>query len=147
MTSKGRTARAKTARRPGADPDLRKSASAKDRSGRRKQQYRIETLDGIIRDKKRLRAAAGISGKRFDHKLAALERAITRDGQAPKFRDRSYEMSGNRCGLYVRHALLLYLMYEAGGASQTKLAEDVGINQSSISRYVGLVRRHMRTGR
>ena len=71
--------------------------------------HRLEVLDDIIRDGDMLRQATLADGPKFRYMLERAERFLRDSGQMPLFRDDERRASdpGNRCKLYLRHALLM----------------------------------------
>ena len=72
----------------------------------------LEVLDGIIRDGDKLRHVTLADGEQFRYMLERAKAFLTHSGQMPLFRDNASRVSdpGNRCKLYLRHALLLALI-------------------------------------
>ena len=100
--------------------------------------HRLETLDDIISDETRLHAATLQSSKEFGVILKQFEDAIKKSKDAPMFRSdkkRSYD-PGNRCSLYPRHALLMYLLRLKDNPTQGTLEAFFGIDQSTVCRYL-----------
>ena len=100
--------------------------------------HRLETLDDIISDETRLHAATLQSSKEFGVILKQFEDAIKKSKDAPMFRNdekRSYD-PGNRCSLYPRHALLMYLLRLKDNPTQGTLEAFFGIDQSTVCRYL-----------
>ena len=102
--------------------------------------HRLETLDDIISDETRLHAATLQSNKEFEVILKQFEDAIKKSKDAPMFRNdkkRSYD-PGNRCSLYPRHALLMYLLRLKDNPTQGTLEAFFGIDQSTVCRCLQL---------
>ena len=100
--------------------------------------HRLETLDDIIFDETRLHAATLQSSKEFEVIMKQFEDAIKKSKDAPMFRNdkkRSYD-PGNRCSLYPRHALLMYLLRLKDNPTQGTLEAFFGIDQSTVCRYL-----------
>ena len=100
--------------------------------------HRLETLDDIISDETRLHAATLQSSKEFGVILKQFEDAIKKSKDAPMFRSdkkRSYD-PGNRCSLYPRHALLMYLLRLKDNPTQGTLEAFFGVDQSTVCRYL-----------
>ena len=96
--------------------------------------HRLETLDDIISDETRLHAATLQSSKEFGVILKQFEDAIKKSKNAPMFRNdkkRSYD-PGNRCSLYPRHALLMYLLRLKDNPTQGTLEAFFGVDQSTV---------------
>ena len=76
--------------------------------------HRLEVLDDIIRDGDKLRPATLADCNKFRYMLERAERFLTHSGQMPLFRDDAGRISdpGNRCKLYLRHALLMALIHK-----------------------------------
>ena len=100
--------------------------------------HRLETLDDIVSDETRLHAATLQSSKEFEVILKQFEDAIKKSKDAPMFRNdkkRSYD-PGNRCSLYPRYALLMYLLRLKDNPTQGTLEAFFGIDQSTVCRYL-----------
>ena len=100
--------------------------------------HRLETLDDIISDKTRLHAATLQSSKEFGVILKQFEDAIKKSKDAPMFRsdEKRSDDPGNRCNLYPRHALLMYLLRLKDNPTQGTLEAFFGIDQSTVCRYL-----------
>ena len=100
--------------------------------------HRIETLDDIIDDRTRLRAATLRSKKEFEYILNNLEKAIKESKDAPLFRsnEKRSDDPGNRCSLYPRRALLTCLLRLKDNPTQGTLEAFFGTDQSTVSRYL-----------
>ena len=74
----------------------------------------MEVLDDIIRDGDKLRPAMLADGDKFRYMLERAERFLAHSGQILLFRDDADRASdpGNRCKLYLRHALLMALIHK-----------------------------------
>ena len=61
----------------------------------------------------------------------------------PLFRDDERRASdpGNRCRLYLRHALLMALVHKKDNPTQGVLAAFFGIDQTTVSRYLQVMDR------
>ena len=61
----------------------------------------------------------------------------------PLFRDDERRASdpGNRCKLYLRHALLMALVHKKDNPTQGVLAAFFGIDQTTVSRYLQVMDR------
>ena len=97
----------------------------------------LEVLDDIIRDGDKLRHATLADGEQFRYMLERAKVFLTHSGQMPLFCDNASRASdpGNRCKLYLRHALLMALMHKKENITQGTLAAFFGIDQSTVSRY------------
>ena len=100
--------------------------------------HRLETLDDIISDETRLHAATLQSSKEFGVILKQFEDAIKKSKDAPLFRnnEKRSDDPGNRCSLYPRHALLMYLLRLKDNPTQGTLEAFFGIDQSTVCRYL-----------
>ena len=100
--------------------------------------HRLETLDDIISDETRLHAATLQSSKEFGVILKQFEDAIKKSKNAPMFRsdEKRSDDPGNRCNLYPRHALLMYLLRLKDNPTQGTLEAFFGIDQSTVCRYL-----------
>ena len=100
--------------------------------------HRLETLDDIISDKTRLHAATLQSSKEFGVILKQFEDAIKKSKDAPMFRSdkKRSDDPGNRCSLYPRHALLMYLLRLKDNPTQGTFEAFFGIDQSTVCRYL-----------
>ena len=100
--------------------------------------HRLETLDDIISDETRLHAATLQSSKEFKVILKQFEDAIKKSKDAPLFRnnEKRSDDPGNRCSLYPRHALLMYLLRLKDNPTQGTLEAFFGIDQSTVCRYL-----------
>ena len=100
--------------------------------------HRLETLDDIISDETRLHAATLQSSKEFEVILKQFEDAIKKSKDAPLFRnnEKRSDDPGNRCSLYPRHALLMYLLRLKDNPTQGTLEAFFGIDQSTVCRYL-----------
>ena len=100
--------------------------------------HRLETLDDIISDETRLHAATLQSSKEFGVILKQFEDAIKKSKDAPLFRnnERRSDDPGNRCSLYPRHALLMYLLRLKDNPTQGTIEAFFGIDQSTVCRYL-----------
>ena len=100
--------------------------------------HRLETLDDIISDETRLHAATLQSSKEFGVILKQFEDAIKKSKDAPIFRsdEKRSDDPGNRCSLYPRHALLMYLLRLKDNPTQGTLEAFFGIDQSTVCRYL-----------
>ncbi len=100
--------------------------------------HRLETLDGIINNKKLLRGVTSLSKEVFEYLLDNFEKEIKKYKDAPLFRNNESraEDPGNRCKLYPRHALLMCLIRFKGNRTQEDLAAFFGIDQSSVCDYL-----------
>ena len=100
--------------------------------------HRLETLDDIISDETRLHAATLQSSKEFEVILKQFEDAIKKSKNAPIFRsdEKRSDDPGNRCNLYPRHALLMYLLRLKDNPTQGTLEAFFGIDQSTVCRYL-----------
>ena len=98
----------------------------------------LEVLDGIIRDGDKLRHVTLADGEQFRYMLERAKVFLTHSGQMPLFRDNASRVSdpGNRCKLYLRHALLLALIRKKDNPAQGVLAAFFGIDQTTVSRYI-----------
>ena len=98
----------------------------------------LEVLDGIIRDGDKLRHITLADGEQFRYMLERAKVFLTHSGQMPLFRDNASRTSdpGNRCKLYLRHALLLALIRKKDNPAQGVLAAFFGIDQTTVSRYI-----------
>ena len=98
----------------------------------------LEVLDGIIRDGDKLRHVTLADGEQFRYMLERAKVFLTHSGQMPLFRDNASRTSdpGNRCKLYLRHALLLALIRKKDNPAQGVLAAFFGIDQTTVSRYI-----------
>ncbi len=98
----------------------------------------LEVLDDIIRDGDKLRHATLADGEQFRYLLERAKVFLTHSGQMPLFCDNASRTSdpGNRCKLYLRHALLMALMHKKENITQGTLAAFFGIDQSTVSRYL-----------
>ena len=98
----------------------------------------LEVLDGIIRDGDKLRHATLADGEQFRYMLERAKVFLTHSGQMPLFGDNASRTSdpGNRCKLYLRHALLLALIRKKDNPAQGVLAAFFGIDQTTVSRYI-----------
>ncbi len=94
--------------------------------------HRLEVLDDIIRDGDKLRQATLADGPKFRYMLERAERFLVHSGQMPLFRDDERRASdpGNRCRLYLRHALLMALVHKKDNPTQGVLAAFFGIDQT-----------------
>ena len=92
-----------------------------------------ETLDGIIRNPKRLKDSTGRTIVEFNYLVPLFSEQIDRTSNAPLFRDGGAGASapGNRCKLVRRHVLLLVLTRIKTGATQGHLASQFGVDQAS----------------
>ena len=93
--------------------------------------HRIETLDDIIDDRTRLRAATLRSKKEFEYILRNLEKAIKESKDAPLFcnNEKRADDPGNRRSFYPRHALLMCLLRLKDNPTQGTLEAFFGIDQ------------------
>ena len=100
--------------------------------------HRLEVLDDIIRDGDKLRPATLADCNKFRYMLERAERFLAHSGQMPLFRDDAGRASdpGNRCKLYLRHALLMALIHKKDNLTQGALAAIFGIDQTTVSRYL-----------
>ena len=100
--------------------------------------HRLEVLDDIIRDGDKLRQATLTDGEQFRYMLERAEVFLTHSGQMPLFRDNASRVSdpGNRCKLYLRHALLMTLVHKKDNPTQGVLGAVFGIDQAAVSRYL-----------
>ena len=100
--------------------------------------HRLETLDDVISDETRLHAATLQSSKEFGVILKQFEDAIKKSKDAPLFRnnEKRSDDPGNRCSLYPRHALLMYLLRLKDNPTQGTLEAFFGIDQSTVCRYL-----------
>ena len=100
--------------------------------------HRLETLDDIISDETRLHAATLQSSKEFEVILKQFEDAIKKSKNASMFRSdkKRSDDPGNRCSLYPRHALLMYLLRLKDNPTQGTLEAFFGIDQSTVCRYL-----------
>ena len=105
--------------------------------------HRLEVLDDIIRDGDMLRPATLADGPKFRYMLERAERFLVHSGQMPLFRDDERRASdpGNRCKLYLRHALLMALVHKKDNPTQGVLAAFFGIDQTTVSRYLQVMDR------
>ena len=105
--------------------------------------HRLEVLDDIIRDGDMLRQATLADGPKFRYMLERAERFLRDSGQMPLFRDDERRASdpGNRCKLYLRHALLMALVHKKDNPTQGVLAAFFGIDQTTVSRYLQVMDR------
>ena len=76
--------------------------------------HRMEVPDDIIHDGDKLRPATLADCNKFRYMLERAERFLAHSGQMPLFRDDAGRISdpGNRCKLYLRHALLMALIHK-----------------------------------
>ena len=112
-------------------------------SGKGPALHRLEVFDDIIRDGAKLRQATLADGNKFRYILERAERFLAHSGQMPLFRDDAGRISdpGNRCKLYLRHALLMALIHKKDNLTQGALAAIFGIDQSAVSRYLQVMDR------
>ena len=105
--------------------------------------HRLEVLDDIIRDADRLRQSMLADGPKFRYMLERAGRFLAHSGQMPLFRDDERRASdpGNRCRLYLRHALLMALVHKKDNPTQGVLAAFFGIDQTTVSRYLQVMDR------
>ena len=105
--------------------------------------HRLEVLDDIIRDADKLRQATLADGPKFRYMLERAERFLAHSGQMPLFRDDDRRASdpGNRCKLYLRHALFMALVHKKDNPTQGVLAAFFGIDQTTVSRYLQVMDR------
>ena len=98
----------------------------------------LEVLDGIIRDGDKIRHVTLADGEQFRYMLERAKVFLTHSGQMPLFGDNASRVSdpGNRCKLYLRHALLLALIRKKDNPAQGVLAAFFGIDQTTVSRYI-----------
>ncbi len=94
--------------------------------------YRISTGIGLL-------AMTGLTKEEFDHVLKDVTEYI---GHYPDY-SRLYRDSakrsrdpGNRCTLYIRHAVLLAMYYKRHNVSQRAISAFFGIHQSNVSREI-----------
>ena len=105
--------------------------------------HRLEVFDDIIRDGDKLRPATLADCSKFRYMLERAERFLAHSGQMPLFRDDAGRASdpGNRCKLYLRHALLMALIHKKDNLTQEALAAIFGIDQTTVSRYLQVMDR------
>ena len=105
--------------------------------------HRLEVLDDIIHDGDKLRPATLADCNKFRYMLERAERFLAHSGQMPLFRDDAGRASdpGNRCKLYLRHALLMALIHKKDNPTQGALAAIFGIDQTTVSRYLQVMDR------
>ena len=105
--------------------------------------HRLEVLDDIIRDADKLRQSTLADGPKFRYMLERAERFLAHSCQMPLFRDDERRASdpGNRCRLYLRHALLMALVHKKDNPTQGVLAAFFGIDQTTVSRYLQVMDR------
>ena len=105
--------------------------------------HRLEVLDDIIRDADKLRQSTLADGPKFRYMLERAERFLAHSGQMPLFRDDDGRASdpGNRCRLYLRHALFMALVHKKDNPTQGVLAAFFGIDQTTVSRYLQVMDR------
>ena len=105
--------------------------------------HRLEVFDDIIRDGDKLRPATLADCSKFRYMLERAERFLAHSGQMPLFRDDAGRASdpGNRCKLYLRHALLMALIHKKDNLTQGALAAIFGIDQTTVSRYLQVMDR------
>ena len=105
--------------------------------------HRLEVFDDIIRDGDKLRPATLADCSKFRYMLERAERFLAHSGQMPLFRDDAGRISdpGNRCRLYLRHALLMALIHKKDNLTQGALAAIFGIDQTTVSRYLQVMDR------
>ena len=105
--------------------------------------HRMEVLDDIIRDGDKLHQATLADCNKFRYMLERAERFLAHSGQMPLFRDDAGRISdsGNRCKLYLRHALLMALIHKKDNRTQGALAAIFGIDQTTVSRYLQVMDR------
>ena len=103
----------------------------------------MEVPDDIIRDGDKLRPATLADRDKFRYMLERAERFLAHSGQMPPFRDDAGRISdpGNRCKLYLRHALLMALIHKKDNPTQEVLAAFFGIDQTTVSRYLPVMDR------
>ncbi len=121
---------------------LWKSPATKDRLARSDPglMHRLETLDGILSNRRMLKANTGLVPDEFSRLLGLFVREIKRRREAPLFRDGEAGTAapGNRCSLERRHALLLTFMRRKTDMTQGQLAALFGVDQSAVCRYLAL---------
>ena len=104
--------------------------------------HRLEVLDDIIRDADKLRQSTLADGPKFRYMLERAERFLAHSGQMPLFRDDDRASDpGNRCRLYLRHALFMALVHKKDNPTQGVLAAFFGIDQTTVSRYLQVMDR------
>ena len=105
--------------------------------------HRLEVLDDIMRDADKLRQSTLADGPKFRYMLERAERFLAHSGQMPLFRDDDGRASdpGNRCRLYLRHALFMALVHKKDNPTQGVLAAFFGIDQTTVSRYLQVMDR------
>ena len=101
---------------------------------------RLVVLDDIIGSPRRLRAVTLCSAEQFDYILHRYENWAKEHGKLPLFWDDAGRESdpGNRCRLYMRHALLLALMHKKSGPTQDELGAMFGVDQSNVNRSLAV---------
>ena len=100
-------------------------------------------LDDIIHDEDKLHQTTLSDGPKFQYMLERAETFLKHSGQMPLFRDNECRISdpGNRCKMYLRHALLMMLTHRNDNPTQETLAAFFGIDQIMISRYLPVMDR------
>ena len=100
--------------------------------------HRVEVSDEIINNDAKIRNATLTDVAKFQYLLARVTLCMKQDNKSLLFRDNDDRSSdaGNRCKLYLRHALLMALMYKKGNPTQGALAALFGVDQAAVSRYI-----------
>ncbi len=101
--------------------------------------HMLEVLEDMTSTDAKLLAITGITKEEFDHVLKDTTEYI---GDYPDY-SRLYRDSakrsrdpGNRCTLYIRHAVLLAMYYQRHTVSQRAISAFFGIHQSNVSREI-----------
>ena len=108
------------------------------RGGTPLRMHAIEVADGIIGDPVRLCNVTGCTKESFTIILERFTEEVMDDEDRPLFWEDDVRGgdAGNRCKLYIRHALLAVLMSIRTKATQHHLAATFDVDQSTMSRYL-----------
>ena len=100
--------------------------------------HRIEVFDGIISDESSLYSATLKGRAKFQYIVEHAEVYVTANDKMRLFRDDKSRASdpGNRCRLFLRHAILMALMRKKDSPSQGTQQAIFGIDQTSVCRYL-----------
>ena len=95
-------------------------------------------LDDIIHDEDKIHQTTLADGPKFQYILERAETFLEHSDQMPLFRDNDRRISdpGNRCNLYLRHALLMTPIHRNDNPTRGALAAFFGIDQTMVSRYL-----------
>ena len=103
-------------------------------------------LDQTLLDEEWLRGATGLGHAEFFYLVGCFEDAIRANPGSPLFRNGVDEARkscrGNRCSLATEHMLCMVLYHMWTGCAQDALQGTFGVDQSTASRNIRMVRGH-----